>query len=112
MITLEQIKTGDAHPSPFVEKRTAELLNAIVQLNYMLQGIVRLEDHAELSEGPIRDALLAGWEATYRRMLELISDIDAAMDCIRELGADNLRESLRKAFAAGKFDDIVAGAKK
>jgi hypothetical protein len=50
MITAHMVKRGDAHPATHIDQRIQELRKLVVTWHYCHEGLLGLDDSAELSD--------------------------------------------------------------
>jgi hypothetical protein len=56
----EELSVRDIHPSPFIEERVEDIRQRLTVMHYAMQGILRLDDHSELSDAHVAGALQRG----------------------------------------------------
>ena len=81
-MSLDQ-ELARSHPVPFIGERVDLLRQKLVILKYAVMGIVRLEDHSELADEPVRAALSLGLDTAFDDLAPILTEIDACLEHMR-----------------------------
>jgi len=98
---LEDLSKRDIHPSPFIEDRVEEIRQQLTVMHYAAQGILRLDDHSELSDPHVSGALQEGFYGMFQRIMRDLEEVETCTDRLRETGVQPVTERLRAAVEAG-----------